>query len=313
MNKNSLVYVAGHTGMVGSAIVRELSLQGYKNILTMPSSELDLRNQTDVYSFFKNKDIECVIIAAAKVGGIQANINSPVDFLMDNMFIQNNLISASHENNINELLFLSSACVYPVGATMPLKEESILQGSFEKTNEPYAIAKVSGMRACQYYNKQFGRKYFSVIPANSYGENDSFDIENSHVIPSLITKMHNAKLTNSPKVQLWGSGLPKREFLYVDDLANVCVFLLNNYDSNEFINIGSGEESSIKELTEIVKDIVGYDGELEWDTSKPDGAPRRIVDNTRINNLGWKAKTNLHDGIMKTYDWALKQKGLLNE
>lgn len=305
MEKNSKIYVAGHRGLVGSAIVRELVRQGYSNIIYRTSSELDLRNKDKVDSFFEEVKPDYVFLAAAKVGGIVANNEYPADFIRDNLLIQTNIIDASYRNNVAKLLFLGSTCIYPKLAPQPLKEEYLLTGELEPTNEPYAIAKIAGIKMCESYNRQYGTKYISAMPTNLYGINDNFDLHTSHVLPALIRKFHEAKENNAEYVEVWGSGTPKREFLFSDDLANACVFLMDNYEGNDIVNIGVGQDITIKELAEKIKEIVGFEGGIKFDTSKPDGTPRKLVDVTRINQLGWKAKTSLDSGLKIAYEWFL--------
>ncbi|MDQ0226808.1 GDP-L-fucose synthase family protein [Metabacillus niabensis] len=305
MNKESKIYVAGHRGLVGSAIVRRLKEQGYTNLILRTSKEVDLRDKEQVDNFFETEKPEYVFLAAAKVGGIVANNEYPADFIRDNLLIQTNVIDAAYRNNIEKLLFLGSTCIYPKLAPQPLKEDYLLTGELEPTNEPYAIAKIAGIKMCQSYNRQYGTKYISVMPTNLYGPNDNFDLHTSHVLPALIRKFHEAKEMNVPHVEVWGTGSPKREFLYSDDLADACVYLMNNYVGNEIVNIGVGEDISIKELAQKVKAVVGYEGDIQFDTSKPDGTPRKLVDVTKLNSLGWKASTNLEDGLEKAYQWFL--------
>jgi GDP-L-fucose synthase len=301
MNKNSKIYIAGHTGMVGSAIKRELLKQGYENLIYKKHEELDLTKQRDVQSFFEDSKPEYVFIAAAKAGGINANHKYPADFLMENLKIQNNIFENAYNYKVKKMLFLGSACIYPKECPQPIKEEYLLTGPLEITNEPYSIAKIAGIRACSYYNRQFGTKFIGVIPANCYGINDSFDLENSHVIPALIRKYYEAREQNLDKVVLWGTGKALREFLYVDDLANACVFLMNNYDEDGFLNVGSGSEISMLELSQIIKEITGFKGGIECDSNRPDGMLRRIVDSGKINQMGWFAKTGLQEGLAETY------------
>lgn len=305
MDKGSKIYVAGHTGMVGSAIVRSLARQGYTNIVSATHKELDLTSDAQTEAFFERERPEYVFLAAAKVGGIHANDTYPADFIMENMTIQCNVLRSAFKHHVRKLMLLGSSCIYPKKCPQPIKEEYLLTGELEPTNEAYALAKISGIKMCQSYNKQYGTKYISVMPASLYGVNDRFDIENSHVIPSMIIKFHNAKINNSPAVELWGTGTPLREFLYVDDMADACVYLMNNYDGNEFINIGSGQEISIRELAEKIKKTVGYEGKIIFDTSKPDGTPRRVLDNTRIFKTGWKPKVSLDEGIEREYKYYL--------
>ena len=305
MNNNSKIYVSGHKGMVGSAIVRELNSQGYENIIVRSHEELDLTKQIDVEDFFKEHEPEYVFMAAAKVGGIKANSEYPVDFLLDNLQMQNNIFQNSYKYKVKKLLFLGSSCIYPKECQQPIKEEFILTGSLEPTNEPYAIAKIAGIKACSYYNRQFGAKFIGVMPANCYGINDNFDSEKSHVVPALIRKYHEAKELHLEKVVLWGTGTPLRELLYVDDLADACVFLMNNYNGKEILNIGTDSEISIFELSNIIKKLVQYEGDIECDTTRPDGMMRRIVDSSRIHELGWSSKVGIEEGLTKTYKYFL--------
>lgn len=302
MDKTSRIYVAGHTGMVGSAIVRELNKQGYENIITRSHSQLDLTNQLAVENFFKTEKPEYVFLSAAKVGGIVANNTYPADFLYENMMIEMNVINSAFKNNCKKLEFLGSSCIYPKFAEQPITEDSLLTGPLEPTNEAYALAKISGLRYCQYLNKQYGTNYISVMPTNLYGPNDNYDSANSHVLPAMIKKFHDAKENNFSAVTCWGNGTALREFLYVDDLADLCVFLMNNYNGLDPINAGSGEEISIKDLAELVASIVGYKGEILWDTTKPNGTPRKLLDLSKSKNIGWKYKTPLIDGIKMTYE-----------
>lgn len=306
MKKDSRIYVAGHRGLVGSAILRKLEEQGYTNLVYKTSKELDLRDPRLVEEFFQAEKIEYVFLAAAKVGGIVANNQYPADFIRDNLMIQTNVIDSAYRSGVEKLLFLGSTCIYPKLAPQPLKEEYLLTGELEPTNEPYALAKIAGIKMCESYNRQYGTKYISAMPTNLYGENDNFDLHTSHVLPALIRKFHEAKENNADFVEVWGTGTPLREFLYSDDLADACVYLMNNYEGNEIVNIGVGEDLSIKELAEKVKATVGFTGELRFDTSKPDGTPRKLVDVTRINALGWKATTSLDEGLKKAYDWFLQ-------
>lgn len=302
MDKTSKIYVAGHTGMVGSAIVRELNRQGYENIVTRAHSELDLTNQFVVESFFKYEKPEYVFLSAAKVGGIAANNTYPADFLYENILIEMNVINSAFKNNCKKLEFLGSSCIYPKFAKQPITEDSLLTGSLEPTNEAYALAKISGLRYCQYLNKQYGTNYISVMPTNLYGPNDNYDSVNSHVLPALIRRFHEAKERGKESVTCWGDGTALREFLYVDDLANLCIFLMNNYNGLDPVNAGSGEEISIKDLAELVANIVGYKGDILWDTSKPNGTPRKLLDLSKSQYMGWKYKTSLEDGIKITYE-----------
>ncbi len=303
MDKNAKIYVAGHMGLVGSALVRELNKQGYNNLIVKTREELDLLSQKDVEDFFAKEKPEYVYFAAAKVGGILANDTYSADFIRENLIIQNNIIESSYKNNVKKLLFLGSSCVYPKNAPQPIKEEYLLTGELEKTNKAYAIAKIAGIVMCQAYAQQYGMKSVIVMPTNLYGPNDNFDLESSHVLPAMIRKFDDAKNTNLSEVVLWGTGAPKREFLYVDDLANACVFLMQNYESSEIVNIGTGEDLSILDLANLVKDVVGYKGEIVWDSSKPDGTPRKLLDVSKIHNLGWKNNIELENGIKLTYEW----------
>lgn len=306
MNKDAKVYVAGHRGLVGSAILRKLESEGYTNLVYRSSSELDLRNPIEVDTFFKEEKIDYVFLAAAKVGGIVANNEFPADFIRDNLMIQTNVIDASYKTGVKKLLFLGSTCIYPKLAPQPLKEEYLLTGTLESTNEPYAIAKIAGIKMCESYNRQYGTKFISAMPTNLYGENDNFDLHSSHVLPALIRKFHEAKVNNSEFVEVWGTGTPKREFLYSDDLADACLFLMHNYEGNEIVNIGVGEDIAIKDLAYLVKKVTGFEGELKFDTTKPDGTPRKLVDVTKLNSLGWKATTTLEEGLEKAYSWFLE-------
>jgi len=305
MNKNAKIYVAGHRGLVGSAILRKLQENGYYNLVYKTSQELDLRDRNQVDQLFKEEKPEYVFLAAAKVGGIVANNEYPADFIRDNLMIQTNVIDAAYRNGAKKLLFLGSTCIYPKFAPQPLKEEYLLTGELEPTNEPYAIAKIAGIKMCQSYNRQYGTKYISVMPTNLYGPNDNFDLHTSHVLPALIRKFHEAKENNAPYVEVWGTGTPRREFLYSDDLADACVFLMNHYEDNEIVNVGVGEDIPIKELAEKIKAIVGYEGDIRFDTTKPDGTPRKLVDVSKIHSLGWKASISLEEGLQKAYQWFL--------
>lgn len=302
---NSKIYVAGHNGMVGSSVLRLLKLKGFNNLIFKSSNELDLRNQKLVYHFFKKENPEFVINAAAKVGGILANDTYPYEFLMDNLLIQNNLIKSALDSGVKKFIFLGSSCIYPKFANQPIKEEYLLNGYLEPTNEWYAIAKISGLKLCQSIKKQFGKEFISLMPTNLYGPNDNFDLNSSHVIPALIRKIHEAKKRNSDNVELWGTGNPKREFLHTDDLANAILFALKNKINHDFLNVGSGIEISITNLAELIKNIIGYDGTIIWDKSKPDGTPRKLIDSTKINKLGWFSKIELKNGIKETYKWYL--------
>ena len=302
MNKNAKIFVAGHRGMVGSAIFRELSRNGYTNVITRTHSELDLTRQSDVESFFAQEKPEYVFLAAAKVGGIAANSAALADFMYYNMMIEMNVIHSAFSNGCKKLEFLGSSCIYPRMCPQPIKEEYLLSGYLEKTNEAYALAKISGLKYCEYLNTQYGTDYISVMPCNLYGPNDNYHPENSHVLPALIRRFHEAKISGADSVTCWGDGSPLREFLYVDDLAELCVYLMNNYSGNETVNAGSGKEITIKDLTALVAEIVGYSGKILWDTSKPNGTPRKIMDVSKAASLGWKARTSLRDGIRLAYE-----------
>lgn len=311
--KNKKIYLAGHKGMVGSAILREMQKQNYNNLVLRDLNELDLRNQSDVNKFFESEKPEIVIIAAAKVGGILANNTYRAEFIYDNLIIEANLIHASYLNKVEKLIFLGSSCIYPKLAPQPLKEEYLLSGYLEYTNEPYAIAKIAGIKLCESYYKQYGCNFFSVMPTNMYGPNDNFDLNTSHVLPALIRKFHDAKKSNMPTVSLWGTGKPMREFMYVEDLSDAMIFMLENINAGDLyengishLNIGTGSDLTIAELANIISDVVGYHGSIEYDTSKPDGTPRKLMDVSRINSLGWKYRTELKDGIVKTYKWYLE-------
>ncbi len=302
MDKTDKIFVAGHRGMVGSAIVRKLQAQGYQNILVRTSKELNLMNQAAVNSFFDTEKPDVVVLAAAKVGGIQANNTYRAEFLYNNLMIEANVIHAAHENKVKKLLFLGSSCIYPKMAEQPLQEKSLLTGSLESTNEPYAIAKIAGIKMCEAYRDQYGSNFISAMPTNLYGPNDNYDLNTSHVLPALLRKFHEAKVNNNQSVVCWGTGSPMREFLHVDDLAEACVFLLENYDEKSFVNIGTGTDITIKELAETIKDVVGFEGDLVWDDTKPDGTPRKLMDVSKINALGWKHKINLRQGIEMVYE-----------
>jgi len=332
MNKNSRIYVAGHRGLVGSAIVKNLESKGYTNLVYRTHKELDLLDANAVAEFFESEKPEYVILAAAKVGGIVANNTYRADFIYENLQIQNNVIHQSYLNGVTKLLFLGSTCIYPKNAPQPMKEDSLLTSELEYTNEPYAIAKIAGIKMCESYNIQYGTNFTSVMPTNLYGPNDNFDLETSHVLPALLRKMHEAKLNNTPKVEIWGSGKPRREFLYSEDMADACVFLLENRDfkdtyqsedgsndtctpnsvktqeiRNTHINIGTGVDVSIKELAETIKKIVGYEGELYFDSSKPDGTMVKLTDPSKLHALGWKHTVELEEGIRRVYEWYLKE------
>lgn len=306
MNKSDKIYVAGHRGLVGSAIVRNLEQYGYDNLVLRASKELDLTNQLDVNHFFEAEKPDYVFLAAAKVGGIHANDTYPADFIRVNLQIQTNVIDAAYRNNVQKFLFLGSSCIYPKLAPQPMKEEHLLTGELEPTNEWYAIAKIAGIKMCQAYKKQYGFNAISVMPTNLYGPGDNFNLANSHVLPALMRKFHDAKINNEPEVEVWGTGTPKREFLHVDDMADASVYLMNNYDSEMFVNVGVGNDVSIKELAEIIKETVGFEGELKFDTSKPDGTPRKLLDVTKLKEAGWQACISLEDGVNTTYQWFLQ-------
>jgi GDP-L-fucose synthase len=302
MNKDSKIYIAGHKGMVGSAILRKLQKEGFINIVVRTSKELDLCNQQAVKDFFVKEKPEYVFLAAARVGGIQANNTFRADFIYQNLMIQSNVIHYAYENKVKKLLFLGSSCIYPKLAPQPLKEEYLLTGFLEHTNEPYAIAKITGIKMCDAYRAQYGCNFISVMPTNLFGPNDNYDLNNSHVLPALLRKFHEAKKENKPFVEIWGSGTPKREFLYVDDCAEACFFLMEKYNEAGQINVGMGEDISIKDLAHLIKKIVCYEGELKFDSSKPDGTPRKLMDVTKIHSLGWKHKIGLEEGIRKVYE-----------
>jgi GDP-L-fucose synthase len=306
MNKNSKIYIAGHRGMVGSAILRELQKQGYSNIITKTRVELDLLNQQQVREFFAKEKPEFVFLAAAKVGGIEANRTEIADFTYENLQIQNNIIHNSYLNGVKRLIFLGSSCIYPKLSPQPIKEEYLLTGALEPTNYGYAIAKIAGVKMCEAYHDQYGCDFVSLMPTNLYGINDNFDLKTSHVLPALMRKFHEAKVSGQKFVEIWGSGTPKREFLFVDDLAQACVFAMNNEEVKGLVNVGVGEDLTIKELAQIIQKTVGFEGELKFDSSKPDGTMRKCMDVSKINNLGWKATTTLEDGIYKVYKWYLK-------
>ena len=306
MDKKAKIFVAGHNGMVGSAICRELRKNGYNNLILKDSKELDLRNQQMVNDFFKKFQPEYVFLAAAKVGGIMANSTYKADFIYDNLMIQNNIIYSSFKFGVNKLLFLGSSCIYPKMSSQPIKEEYLLSGYLESSNEPYAIAKIAGLKLCQYYREQYQCNFISLMPTNLYGFHDNFDLNNSHVLPALIRKFHEAKINNYNHVELWGTGSPLREFLFVDDLAEACLFLMKNYNESIPLNIGTGKDLSILDLAETIKDIIGFNGTIKWDSSKPDGTHRKLLDVSKVNSLGWQAKTKLRVGINKTYEWYQK-------
>jgi GDP-L-fucose synthase len=306
LNKNAKIYIAGHRGMVGSAIMRKLRKEGFLNFVTRTSVELDLRNQQHVLDFFNSEKPEYVFLAAARVGGIMANDTFRAEFIYDNLCIQNNIIHSSYLNQVKKLMFMGSSCIYPKLAPQPLKEEYLLTGLLEHSNEPYAIAKIAGIKMCDAYRSQYGSNYISVMPTNLYGYNDNYDLQSSHVFPALIRKFHEAKVNGSRSVIIWGTGKPCREFLFADDLADACYFLMNSYDEPGFINIGMGEDISIKDFALLVKEIVGFNGEIEFDTSKPDGTPRKLMDVSKIHAMGWKHSTPLKEGIKLAYQDFLK-------
>jgi GDP-L-fucose synthase len=309
MNKNIKIYIAGHKGLVGSAIVRRLKKAGYNNLIHKTLKELDLVNQREVDNIFCKERPEWVFLAAAKVGGIMANIKNPSEFLYENLMIECNTINSAYKYGVEKLLFLGSSCIYPRDCKQPMQENYLLTGKLEPTNEGYALAKIAGIKLCEYYNKQYNKNFISLVPSNVYGIGDNFDLNNSHVMAALIRKFHEAKVRKLPIIKIWGTGKAKREFLYVDDLADACLYFMENYNAKElpsFINIGTGEDITIKKLVELIRGIEGYEGEIIWDASKPDGMPRKVVDTTVSHKLGWKAKTSLDEGIKRTYMWFLK-------
>jgi GDP-L-fucose synthase len=307
VEKNAKIYIAGHRGMVGSAIHRKLISEGFENILVRTSSELDLRDQQAVRSFFEAERPDYVFLAAAKVGGIMANNIYRAEFLHDNLLIQNNVIDSAYRNNVTKLMFLGSSCIYPKLAPQPLREESLLTGLLEPTNEPYAIAKIAGIKMCEAYRAQYGCNFISVMPTNLYGPNDNYDLNNSHVLPAMIRKFHEAKEENKPFVELWGTGSPLREFLHADDLADACYFLMQNYDEPGFLNVGVGSDVTIKSLAELIQSVTGYEGEIRWNSEKPDGTPRKLMDVSKLHGLGWKHRVELEDGIRITYQDFLQK------
>ncbi len=308
MEKSAKIFVAGHRGLAGSSILRLLQSYGYTNLLYRTHKELELTDQKMVKDFFESEKPEYVFLAAAKVGGIHANNSYPADFIYQNLAVQNNVIHSSYVNGVKKLCFLGSSCIYPKMSPQPMKEEFLLDGKLEPTNQPYAIAKIAGMEMVKSYNRQYGTNFISVMPTNLYGPNDNFDLMNSHVLPALIRKFVEAKENNAPSVVLWGSGKPKREFLYVDDMAAACIFLMEKYDGNDFFNIGTGVDVTILEVAQLISEIVGFQGTLEFDSSKPDGSPRKLLDVSRINALGWKASVDLKTGLTKTIDWYRKNR-----
>lgn len=306
MEKSSKIYIAGHRGLVGSALVRNLESKGFTNIIKRTSKELDLRNQQAVQEFFKQERPKYVILAAAKVGGIHANNTYPADFIYDNLMIQNNVIKAAHDYGVKKLLFLGSTCIYPKMAPQPIKEEYLLTGALEETNEAYAVAKIAGLEMCKFFKRQYGDNFISCMPTNLYGPNDNFDLQSSHVLPALIRKFHEAKVNHQSTVEVWGTGTPLREFIYVDDMADACIFLMENYDGEQHVNIGTGEEVSIRQLAETVKEVVGFEGELIFNTTMPDGTPRKLTTVDKLHALGWKHHVSLKEGIQLAYDWYLQ-------
>lgn len=308
MNKSDKIYIAGHKGLVGSAVTARLRAEGYSNILLRTRQELDLLDQRSVREFFETEKPDYVVDSAARVGGIKANMTYPTEFLYENLQIQNNLIWSAKETGVKKFLFLGSSCIYPRDCQQPMKEEYFMQGKPEPTNEAYAYAKIAGMKMCEYIYDEYGMNFISCMPTNIYGENDNFDPETSHVIPSLINRMHDAKVNNVDDVVIWGSGVSRREFLHVDDLADAIVWLLFNYNNKQFLNIGTGTDVSIKELAELIKEVVGYKGELVFDSTKPDGMPKKLLDVTKLNATGWKSKIQLRDGLARTYDWYQKER-----
>jgi GDP-L-fucose synthase len=307
VEKSSKIYIAGHRGMVGSAIHRKLVLEGFDNFILKTSSELDLRNQASVKAFFEAEKPDYVFLAAAKVGGIMANNIYRAEFLHDNLLIQNNVIDSAYRAGVKKLMFLGSSCIYPKLAPQPLREESLLTGLLEPTNEPYAIAKIAGIKMCEAYRSQYGCNFISVMPTNLYGPNDNYDLNNSHVLPAMIRKFHEAKEDNKPFVELWGTGSPLREFLHADDLADACYFLMQHYDEAAFLNVGVGVDVSIKHLAEMIQKVTGYQGEIHWNSDKPDGTPRKLMDVSRLHKLGWKHRIELEDGIERTYQDFLQK------
>lgn len=312
-SRNKKIHIAGSTGMVGSAVLRLLEKSGYNNLICRTSKELNLINQAEVEDFFSREKPEIVILSAGKVGGILANDTFRAEFIYDNLMIEANVIHASYKHAAEKLIFLGSSCIYPKFAEQPIKEEELLTGKLEHTNEPYAIAKIAGIKLCENYYRQYGCNFYSIMPTNLYGKNDNFDLRNSHVIPALIRKFHEAKASNSPALSLWGTGTPRREFLYVDDLAEAVVFLMENVAAKDIykqnisqINIGTGEDIEIGKLAELIKKLVGYDGKIEYDTTKPDGTPRKLLDVSKLNQLGWRHRTKLEDGLRETYEWFLQ-------
>lgn len=312
MERKDKIYIAGHRGLVGSAIYRALEKEGYQNLIYRSSSELDLRERDQVQTFFEEQEIDYVFLAAAKVGGIAANNDFPADFIRDNLLIQTNVIDSAYRAGVKKLMFLGSTCIYPKFAPQPLKEEYLLTGILEPTNEPYAIAKIAGIKMCQSYNRQYGTRFISVMPTNMYGPNDNFDLKTSHVLPALIRKIHEAKEAKALSVEVWGTGQPKREFLHSDDLAEACLFLMEHYEDSEIVNVGVGEDIAIRDLANLIKSIVGYQGEIFFNSSIPDGTPRKLIDVSKINSLGWQAKISLEEGLRLAYD-AFQREYLINK
>ena len=308
MDKTDKIFIAGNRGLAGSAISRNLEAAGFTNLIKRDRKELDLSNESAVAAFFEKEKPSVVVLAAARVGGIKANSDFPVEFLLDNLRIQNNVISAAYANEVRKLLFLGSSCIYPKHAPQPIPESALLTGALEPTNDAYAIAKIAGIRLCQAYAAEYGQNYISAMPTNLYGPGDNFDLASSHVLPALMRKAHEAKVNGAREMVVWGTGAPQREFLHVDDLADACVFLLNHYDSPEIINVGCGQDVSIRDLVELICDVVGFDGELTFDSTKPDGTPRKLLDISKLNALGWRPKISLREGIASTYEWFLQNK-----
>jgi GDP-L-fucose synthase len=305
LRKTSGIFVAGHKGLVGSALVRHMKIAGYDNLILRTKTELDLRNQSAVNNFFKETRPEYVFLSAAKVGGIYANSKYPADFIYDNLMIETNVLHASYQYEVTKLLFLGSSCIYPRLARQPISEQELLTGTLEPTNEAYAIAKIAGIKMCEAFNKQFRTNFISVMPTNLYGPFDNFDLQNSHVLPALLRKFHEAKVNGCNEVELWGSGAPRREFLFVDDLADACLFLMNNYSGSELVNVGSGFDLTIMDLAELIKGITGFNGNIRWNQTMPDGTPAKLLDISKISHLGWKARTSSEDGLRMTYEWFL--------
>lgn len=307
MEKDAKIYIAGHRGMVGSAILRKLKAEGFTNFVVRTSSELDLRNQAAVRDFFETERPAYVFLAAAKVGGIMANNIYRAEFLLDNLQIQNNVIDSAYRTGVKKLMFLGSSCIYPKLAPQPLREDYLLTGTLEPTNEPYAIAKIAGIKLCESYRSQYGSNFISVMPTNLYGPNDNYDLNNSHVLPAMIRKFHEAKVEDKPHVELWGTGSPRREFLHADDLADACYYLMQHYNDSELINIGVGDDITIKALAELIQRVVGYEGQIHWNTDKPDGTPRKLMDVSKLHSLGWKHSIEIEEGIRATYQDFLKK------